>query len=82
MELHQVERYWNTRAELVSTLKKDATFSLMVVPEVKMEVQNEIYVIDVEESSLINSTTQGHALEAASTSNFHYLVMSMLSRWL
>jgi hypothetical protein len=38
MELRQVERYWETRVELVSTLKESASFSLMAVLEVKREV--------------------------------------------
>ena len=34
MELRQVERYWETRVELVSALKEGATSSLTAVPRV------------------------------------------------
>jgi hypothetical protein len=48
MELHEEDRYWETRVELVSALKEGATSSLMAIPEVKLEVPEGIYVIDVE----------------------------------
>ena len=48
MELRQVERYWETWVELVFALKEGATSSLMVVSEVKSEVPEEVYVVDVE----------------------------------
>jgi hypothetical protein len=69
MELRQVERYWETRVELVSALKEGATSSLMAVPEVKTEVQEGVYVVDVEGASPINPTAQGQAPTAASTSS-------------
>jgi hypothetical protein len=69
MELRGVERYWETRVELVSALKEGAASSFMAVPEVKMEVQEGVYVVDVEGASLINSTAQGQALAAASASS-------------
>ena len=48
MELRQVERYWETRVELVSALKEGAVSSLMAIPDVKLEVPEGIYVMDVE----------------------------------
>jgi hypothetical protein len=54
MELHKVERYLETRVEFVSALKEGATSSLMVIHEVKLEVPEGIYVMDVEGTSLGN----------------------------
>ena len=51
MELREVERYGETRVELVSTLKEGAASNLMAVLQVKSEVPEGIYVVDVEGAS-------------------------------
>ena len=69
MELRQVERYWETRVELVSALKEGAASSLMAVPEVKSEVPEGVYVVDVEGASPGEPKDKGSAPTAASTSS-------------
>jgi hypothetical protein len=69
MELRQVERYWETQVELVSALKEGATSSLMVVPEVKTEVPEGAYAVDVEGAYLDESRATGYAPAAANTSS-------------
>ena len=68
MELGEVERYCETRVELISALKKGATSSLMIVSEVKSEVPEGVYVVDVEGDSLGEPKGKGHAPTTASTS--------------
>ena len=68
MELRQVERYWETRVELVSSLKK-TQFSIWT------EVSDGIYVVDVEEASLDEAMAKGYAPTAVSTSS-HVLPLS------
>lgn len=51
MELCQVKRYWETHVELVSALKEDTASSLMAVHEIKMEVLEGIYVVDIKKTS-------------------------------
>ena len=68
MELRQVKRYWEPRVELVSTLKEGATSSLMAISEVKLEVPEEVYVMDVEGASG-EPKNKGFAPVAASTSS-------------
>jgi hypothetical protein len=69
MELRQIERYWETRVELVSALKEGATSSLMAVPEVKTEVPEGAIAVDVEEASHDEPRATGYAPAAASTSS-------------
>ena len=63
------EQYWETRVELVSTLKEGATSSLMADPEVKSEVPDGIYVVDVEGASHGELLPKGPALVMMSTSS-------------
>ena len=67
MELREVERYWETRVELVSALKEGATSSLMAVPKTKSEVPEEVYVVNVEGASLGEPKDKGSTPAAAST---------------
>ena len=69
MELREVERYYETRVELISTLKEGAPSSLMAVLEVKSEVPEGVYVVDVEGASLGKPKDKGSAPAAASTSS-------------
>ena len=69
MELGQVERYWETRVELVSALKEGEASSLMAVFEVKSEVPEEIYKVDVKGDFLGKPKDKGHAPAMASTSS-------------
>ena len=54
---------------LVSALKEGATLSLMAVPEVKSEVPEGVYVVDVEGASPSEPKDESSAPAAASTSN-------------
>ena len=64
-----MERYWETWIELVSAFKEGATSSLVAVPDVKLEVPEGVYVVDVEGASLDEPRAKGHAPIAASTSS-------------
>ena len=66
MELRQVERYWETRVELVFALKEDASSSLMVVLQFKTEVPEGVYVVDVEGASHDEPMAKGYTPAAAS----------------
>lgn len=48
MVLHQVERYWKTRVELVSMLMEGAISSSLAPPVVKTEQAQSVFVVDVE----------------------------------
>ena len=69
MELRKVERYWETRVELVSALTEDTSSGLMAILEVKSKAPEGLYVVDVEGDSLGESLPNDHAPAAASTSN-------------
>ena len=69
MKLREVERYWEIRVELVPALKEGTASSLMAVPEVKSEVPEEIYVVNVEEASPGKPKDKGSAPTATSTSS-------------
>ena len=69
MKLREMERYWETRVELLSALKEDVVSSLMAVPEVKSEVSEGVYVVDVEGASPSEPNDKGSAPAAASTSS-------------
>ena len=45
---------WDTRVELVSSLKEDTTSSLLTIHVVKMDQTEGIFVVDVEGLSLVN----------------------------
>ena len=62
MELREVERYWETRVELVSALKEGTASSLMAGPHVKSEVSEGIFVVDVEGAVPATATTSSPSL--------------------
>ena len=64
-----MERYWEIRVELVSSLKEGATSGLMTVHEVKSEVPEGIYVMDVEGASYGEPLAKGLAHTTAITSS-------------
>ena len=67
MELCQVERYWETQVALVSALKEGSTSSLMAVSEVKSEVPEGVYVVNVQGISPSEPKDKGSAPTVAST---------------
>lgn len=69
MELREVERYLETWVELVSALKESAASSLIVVHEVKSEVPEVIYVVDVEGAFHGEPLPKGLASATASKSS-------------
>ena len=64
-----MERYWETRIELISALKEGAISSLMAVLEVKSEVLEGAYVVDVEGASPGEPLAKYHAPATTSTSS-------------
>ena len=69
MEQRQVEQYWETRVELVSALKEGAASSSMVIPKVKSEVPEGVYVVDMKGASHGEPKDKGFAPVVATTSN-------------
>jgi hypothetical protein len=69
MELREVERYWEIRVELVSAFKEGATSSLMAVLEVKTELPEGVYMVDVEGAFPGEPLLKGYAPATASTSS-------------
>ena len=69
MALRQVEQYWKTRIELVSALKEGATSSSMADSDVKTEVSEGVYVVDVKGGSLDWPKAKSYASTTVSMSS-------------
>ena len=69
MELRQVEQYWETRVELVSSLKKSAASNLMAQLSIWTEVPEGVYVVDMEGASPDEPMAKSYDPTAASTSS-------------
>ena len=69
MKLREVERFLETRVELVSALKQGVASNLMAVPEVKLEVPEGVYVVDVEGASPGEPKDKDFASATARTSS-------------
>jgi hypothetical protein len=62
MELRKVERYWETRIQLVFALKEGVASSLIAGHEVKSEVPEGVFVVNVEEIAPAMASTSSPLL--------------------